>query len=110
MGGINQAAWWIVTVRLMVQERCVLRADDFAGKPAPTGIVVASDVGQYTDTVGAGLPAMGPSKRFEAYCAVVGPGGAESASAFSPPLRNRFSRFSLLPILGLQKGFHISNQ
>ncbi|MNH83555.1 hypothetical protein D3C81_595400 [compost metagenome] len=61
MEGINQAAWWIVTVRLMI-EVCVVHADLIAGKPAPTGLVVAVEFEQHTDTVGAGLPAMGPGK------------------------------------------------
>ena len=52
-GGINQAEWWIVTLRLMI-EICVAHAGLFAGKPAPTGFVNAKE------PVGADLPAKGP--------------------------------------------------
>ncbi len=59
MWRINQAEWWIITLRLMIGIGGA-HGGLIAGKPAPTGFVVALDTGYCTDNVGAGLPAMRP--------------------------------------------------
>ena len=80
MGGINQAEWRNVTLRVMI-EICVAHAGLFAGKPAPTGLVVAVEFGQHTDTVGAGLPAKRPVQSTQGSDQLANPASTNNASS-----------------------------